>query len=115
MNMLAKSQAPCGLEPSVVSALALLFVAGQRAQDGHMPHFLTANGVKVAIQPGSEQVTVSFQQSSFQLSPAEAYELATMMTAAADGLRMLIAESKPYALPQVRTKAPVAADLLAAQ
>jgi hypothetical protein len=75
------------LDHTVVDAMRTLFVAGQASQDAHLPSFLTTNSVQVSIEPSHQVVSVAYQETRFQMTEAQAYQLASMMNAAADALR----------------------------
>lgn len=89
MNIAKRNSPALGVDPNVASALMQLYVAGQQAEDGHMPNLMTTNGVRVAIEPGTGVVSLAYRNLACELMPEEAYELATMMIAAADALRKI--------------------------
>jgi hypothetical protein len=90
MNLTRKNLPVLGVDQNIVSVLTQLYVAGQRAEDGHMPHLLTANGLRIAIEPGTNVVSLAYRdQVACELTETEAYEMATMMVAAADALRQI--------------------------
>jgi len=78
-----------GLDPTVITALSLVYVAGQRSAIGNLPHFTTANGVRIGIESGANVVNLGFAGAECELSSADAFELATMMAAAAEALRSI--------------------------
>ncbi len=81
--------AQLGLEPKVVAALAQLFIVGERAGEGQMPHVVTTNGVRVGLEPGAETISLSYGDMHCLLDLMEARELVTMILAAADAAQRL--------------------------
>jgi hypothetical protein len=90
-----------GVDLTVVNALASLFIAGQRSGDGHMPNFLTGNGLQISIEPGRQVVRLAYQDTQCELSEEEAFQFATMMTAAADALRALSVDQTETSIARV--------------
>jgi hypothetical protein len=78
-----------GLEPKVVAALAQLFIVGERAGEGQMPHVVTTNGVRVGLEPGAEAISLSYGDMHCLLDLMEARELVTMIIAAAEAAQRL--------------------------
>ncbi len=89
--------AQLGLEPKVVAALAQLFIVGERAGEGQMPHVVTTNGVRVGLEPGAETISLSYGDMHCLLDLMEARELVTMIIAAAEAAQRL--ETSRYARP----------------
>ena len=81
--------AQLGLEPKVVAALAQLFVVGERAGEGQMPHVVTTNGVRIGLEPGAETISLSYGDMHCLLDLMEARELVTMILAAAEAAQRL--------------------------
>lgn len=81
--------AQLGLEPKVVAALAQLFIVGERAGEGQMPHVVTTNGVRIGLEPGAETISLSYGEMHCLLDLMEARELVTMILAAAEAAQRL--------------------------
>ena len=81
--------AQLGLEPKIVAALAQLFIVGERAGEGQMPHVVTTNGLRIGLEPGAETISLSYGDMHCLLDLMEARELVTMILAAAEAAQRL--------------------------